>query len=211
MHHAFIESTVMRLHQAIVSAVAASLTGCQYHNYVPVHLIIESAPNQVTPELVQNHLKYAETLYSELDLRFHIFKVDVVDYNTPLRLYDFADANPNVITIVYCDHVITDVDIFLGVGQFPWYSPPIILLNQYMGNDIILAHEIGHVFGLFHVNGDGLPDFVDDTEENDPYVAARNIMGFATAPKDQIEVTPGQLNRMRQVMKSHLSKVRKRR
>lgn len=156
-------------------------------------------------ETIKKELQFAEDVYDEIGLKFHIVKTEFREYgDLNSELLEDAAKYPDHMSIYYRMPRLDEY--FEGLSGAPYehlHSYGILL--SYNRNPWTAAHEIGHYFGLLHTF---MEDHCDDTpaETTEPCVKKGetknccNIMNYCLhSPK---VVTPDQLERMTDFIRS---------
>jgi len=177
-------------------------------------------------EDVLNDIEYAEEIYKDLNIKFTITDVTYLlkkydvdndedlteeiiryiifnDYMDNIRFLIDAVQHKNAISVFY---TVSIGDGVSGLSTFPWHiSPYGIQVDRLSATEFVLAHEIGHYFGLYHTFQDPT-DHVDDTPyenipmekvgtEEDPN--SNNVMSYPDWPMGDLILTNGQLSRVK--------------
>lgn len=109
-------------------------------------------------------LKFIESHYfKDVALKFHIISVEVVEYSIDYHTR-WVDAclHPDCLSIYY---MLPNSMPHAGMGSPPWNKLNTGVLIAYGERPDVLAHEIGHYFGLLHTFNDSIVsgDEVEDT------------------------------------------------
>jgi len=201
----------------------------QYFYYVTEDLNGEVHVNVFEPISLEDILKdisYAEEIYKDLNIKFvitdvtYLIKKYDVDSDDDLaheviRYIIFNDYHDNVRFLMDAADYENSMSVFYtvsigkgisGLSTFPWYKSPYgIQVDRLSSSEFVLAHEVGHYFGLYHTFQDPT-DYVDDTPyknlpmekvgtEEDPN--HNNIMSYSDSPVNDLILTDGQIERVK--------------
>ncbi len=192
--------------------------------YIQTKIVIEGLPVKIRhddeiikktwwarqPDEVMRDLAHAEEAFSDVAIKFQIIEIKYKESNPDIRLnFQEARSNPGVMTINYMLPKITGG--FDGLSTMPWDYDNIGISMAYLASEYILAHEIGHYFGLLHTfhRDEYYGDYVDDTTWQDfPFCTGEpeqvpnchNLMNYCE--HNPTTMTRGQTERVRRFLRA---------
>jgi hypothetical protein len=130
----------------------------------------------MTPALFVEHLNYVNDVFDN-GMVFYLCEYRVIEDDLYYNIYpgtlqqfiDLADTYnvENAVNIYTVNTLTYSMGQVSGVGSFPWAPFNCLVINA-QGQDL-LAHELGHYFGLLHTHADGIRIAPDNSWN--PYIS----------------------------------------